>query len=66
MWVRCSPAALRDSLTVWFTDTAQLFDLIKSNTVKIVVHKTYTLDQAGEAHSDLGGGKTTGKLLIKI
>ncbi|KAL4951120.1 hypothetical protein BDW69DRAFT_196718 [Aspergillus filifer] len=41
-----------------------LFDLLKSGKLKVKVHKTYPLDQVAEAHRDLEGRKTTGKLLL--
>lgn len=33
--------------------------------LKLRIHKTYPLESAAEAHRDLGGRKTTGKLLLK-
>ncbi|KAI9028456.1 hypothetical protein DFJ74DRAFT_703434 [Hyaloraphidium curvatum] len=44
----------------------QLYELISSGVLKIAVSTVYPLDQAKEAHTDLGSGKTTGKLLIKM
>ena len=46
----------------------EVFGLIQSNTLKINVHKEYpfTADGVVEAQKDLTGGKTTGKLVIKI
>jgi NADPH2:quinone reductase len=32
--------------------------------LKLRIHKTYPLEQAQEAHRDLEGRKTTGKLLL--
>lgn len=49
-----------------FTDTAELFSLIESGKLKIAVSKVYDLADAKSAHEDLGSGKTTGKLLLKM
>lgn len=48
--------------------TTELFDMIASGNLKIRVHKEYpfTAEGAKEAQKDLTGGKTTGKLLIKV
>lgn len=47
-----------------------LFDLIEKNELKIQIYKEYPFTAEGvkEAQSDLTarGGKTTGKLLIKL
>lgn len=42
-----------------------VLDLIKSGKLDIKIHKTYALKDAVEAHKDLEGRKTTGKLLLK-
>jgi len=46
----------------------EVFGLIQSGTLKINVHKVYpfTADGVVDAQKDLTGGKTTGKLAIKI
>jgi len=44
----------------------ELFDLIQSGKLNIGVHKTYSLKDVGQAHSDLEGRRSTGKLLLKI
>ncbi|KAK4163091.1 hypothetical protein QBC43DRAFT_320503 [Cladorrhinum sp. PSN259] len=44
----------------------ELFGLLLSGTLKVRVHGTYPLDQIQQAHKDLEGRKTTGKLLIKL
>jgi NADPH2:quinone reductase len=43
-----------------------LFQMIRSNAVKINIHKTYDLKDVAQAQIDLSGRKTTGKLIIKI
>lgn len=43
-----------------------ILDLIKSGKVKIKIHKIYPLKDAVEAHKDLEGRRTTGKLLLKL
>ncbi|KAI9139529.1 quinone oxidoreductase [Paraphysoderma sedebokerense] len=43
----------------------ELFELIENNVIHIKVHKVYELDQVKQAHLDLVGRKTTGKLLVK-
>lgn len=47
------------------TNTNELFDLLLSGKVTVDVHKVYPLKEVGQAHSDLEGRKTTGKLLLK-
>ncbi|RMZ88980.1 hypothetical protein DV736_g3791, partial [Chaetothyriales sp. CBS 134916] len=42
------------------------FDLIKSGELNIKVHKVYDLKDVKQAHDDLEGRKTSGKLLLKI
>lgn len=42
-----------------------LFRLVKSGELKIRIHETYKLEDAAQAHKDLEGRKTTGKLLLK-
>lgn len=48
--------------------TNEVFGLIKDGTVKINIHKEYPFTAEGviDAQKDLTGGKTTGKLVIKI
>ncbi|KAL4872628.1 hypothetical protein BDV12DRAFT_193350 [Aspergillus spectabilis] len=43
----------------------ELFDLLKTGQLKVKIHKIYPLDQVVQAHTDLEGRKTTGKLLLK-
>ena len=45
-----------------------LFDLVEKNELKIQIFKVYPFTTEGvqDAHRDLTGGKTIGKLLIKI
>lgn len=44
----------------------ELFEMILSNKVQVDVYKTYPLKEVPQAHVDLEGRKTTGKLLIQI
>ncbi|KAK3990800.1 hypothetical protein QBC44DRAFT_349700 [Cladorrhinum sp. PSN332] len=44
----------------------ELFGLLTSGTLKVLVHGTYRLDQIQQAHNDLEDRKTMGKLLIKL
>jgi len=48
--------------------TKELFNLVEAGSLKIKVHKEYpfTTEGAVQAQKDLTGGKTTGKLLIKV
>jgi NADPH:quinone reductase len=41
-------------------------DLVTSGKLNIKVYKVYDLKDAQQAHEDLEGRKTTGKLLLKI
>jgi NADPH2:quinone reductase len=41
-----------------------LFALIDAGTLKVRIHKEYPLAEAAQAHRDLEGRKTTGKLLL--
>jgi NADPH:quinone reductase len=43
----------------------RLFDWIKEGKLKIKIHKTYSLADAGKAHQDMESRKTEGKLLLK-
>ncbi|KAE8391935.1 putative quinone oxidoreductase [Aspergillus alliaceus] len=43
----------------------ELFALLKSGQLKVKIHKVYPLEQVIQAHTDLEGRKTTGKLLLK-
>jgi len=45
--------------------TKELFNLIMTGKVKISVFETYPLKDVARAHTDLEGGKTHGKLLLK-
>jgi NADPH2:quinone reductase len=46
----------------------KVFELIADGTLKIQIHKEYpfTAEGARQAQEDLVGGKTTGKLIIKV
>jgi NADPH2:quinone reductase len=44
---------------------SELFEWMKSGKLKVQIHKTYRLADAADAHRDLEGRKTTGKLLLR-
>jgi NADPH2:quinone reductase len=54
-------AATRDELV---SMAADLFDVVKSGTVKIEINQTYKLRDAAQAHRDLESRKTTGCTVI--
>lgn len=43
----------------------ELFNLLKSGQLKAKVHNVYPLEQTAQAHIDLEGRKSTGKLLLR-
>ncbi|WEW60916.1 NADPH:quinone reductase [Emydomyces testavorans] len=45
--------------------TTELFRMVKDGKLKTRLHGIYPLEQAAQAHIDLEGRKTTGKLLLK-
>jgi NADPH:quinone reductase len=53
--------ATRDEL-LWRSD--ELFDWIRSGQLKLRIEKTFPLAEAAEAHRQLEGRKTTGKVLL--
>ena len=55
--------ATRDDL---LTAANDLFSVVKSGAVKIMVNQTYALRDAAQAHRDLEGRQTTGKLILLI
>lgn len=48
--------------------STELFKLIENGTLKISIHKEYpfTAEGVAESQKDLTGGKTAGKLVIKV
>ncbi|KAK4163222.1 chaperonin 10-like protein [Cladorrhinum sp. PSN259] len=46
--------------------TFKLFDLLKEGKVKNKIHKIYDLKDVAQAHSDLEGRQTIGKVLLRI
>ncbi|PSR97304.1 quinone oxidoreductase [Coniella lustricola] len=46
--------------------SAELLDLVAKGIVKLDIAKEYTMEQVGQAHDDLSGRKSTGKLIVKI
>ena len=48
------------------TYMTELFGMIADGKVEIKVHKVYPLKDVGQAHTDLEGRKTTGKLVLKL
>lgn len=50
----------------WEARCAELFDLVARGVVKVHIGGTYELDTLAQAHDDLTGRKTVGKLLVKV
>ena len=48
----------------YYAQTA--FDLVQSGKLNIKIHQVYDLKDARQAHEDLEGRKTSGKLFLKI
>ena len=48
------------------TAARELFDVVQSGAVKIVVNQTYPLREAARAHRDLEGRKTTGSTVFTV
>ncbi|HSE26225.1 MAG TPA: quinone oxidoreductase [Pyrinomonadaceae bacterium] len=46
--------------------SAEILDLVGGGALKVRIHQSYALEEAAQAHRDLEGRKTTGKLLLKI
>ncbi|KUI73573.1 putative quinone oxidoreductase [Cytospora mali] len=46
--------------------SAELLDLVAKGIVKLAIGKEYTMEEVGQAYNDLGGRKSTGKLIVKI
>ncbi|HYJ87283.1 MAG TPA: quinone oxidoreductase [Pyrinomonadaceae bacterium] len=46
------------------TRSNDVLEMVASGTLKLRIHKTYSLSEAATAHRDLEGRKTTGKLLL--
>jgi NADPH2:quinone reductase len=46
--------------------SGEILDLVGSGELKVRIHHSYPLADAAQAHRDLEGRKTTGKLLLKI
>ncbi len=45
---------------------AELFAVVESGAVKIVVNQTYPLRDAARAHDDLEGRRTTGSTVFTV
>jgi NADPH2:quinone reductase len=41
----------------------ELFDLVETGKLKVVINKTYPLEDAGQAHRDLEARKTSGSVV---
>jgi NADPH2:quinone reductase len=48
------------------TAARELFEVVQSGAVKIVVNQTYPLREAAQAHRDLEGRKTTGQTVLTV
>lgn len=62
----------RPTLAHYTSDPAELqwrakdlFALLASGQLKVQIHRTYNLEQAADAHRELEGRRSTGKLLLK-
>ncbi|CAO3570763.1 unnamed protein product [Mortierella alpina] len=44
----------------------ELFGMVAKNQLKLAIHKVYDIQDAQQAHEDIQGSKTTGKLLLKV
>ena len=44
--------------------TQELLKVIHAGKISFKIHKVYSLENASEAHKDLEGGKTVGKLIL--
>lgn len=53
----------REEFEHWATEA---LNLIKDGKLNVKIHQVYDLKDAKQAHDDLEGRKTTGKLLLKI
>ena len=54
--------------TEFYTYTKELFDFVAQGTLKVHIHEEYPFTTEGvqQAHRDLVGGKSKGKLLVKV
>lgn len=50
----------------WEQRSAELLDLVAKGVVKLDIGKEYKMDEVAQAHDDLAGRKSTGKLIVKI
>ena len=46
--------------------SSDVLNMIANGKLKLRIHKTYALAEAQQAHRDLEGRKTTGKLLLSM
>jgi len=44
----------------------ELMELIMKDKIDVRIHKVYPLADVAQAHTDIEGRKTTGKLLLKL
>jgi len=45
--------------------SSSVFDLVKQKKVKVNIHKIFPLNEARQAHLEIQGGKTVGKILLR-
>ncbi|KKY31787.1 putative quinone oxidoreductase [Diaporthe ampelina] len=50
----------------WDQRSTELLDLVAKGVVKLDIGKEYKMDEVAQAHDDLAGRKSTGKLIVKI
>ncbi|HET7689254.1 MAG TPA: NAD(P)H-quinone oxidoreductase [Nocardioidaceae bacterium] len=60
--LRARPVA--EKATICAAVVEHVWPLVTAGTVKPVVHATYTLDEAGQAHRDMESGAHVGKILL--
>lgn len=46
--------------------SSELLDLMAKGVLKLDIGKEYAMEQVGQAHDDLSGRKSTGKLIVKV
>jgi NADPH:quinone reductase-like Zn-dependent oxidoreductase len=58
---------LTDQRTDWFSaDLGHLLALLADNAIDPLIERTYALDQAADAHRQLGSANLTGKLVLRV
>ncbi|WP_294563509.1 zinc-binding dehydrogenase [uncultured Arthrobacter sp.] len=51
----------------WYRqDLGSLIELLAAGSIDPVIHRTYPLEQAGQAQAELGAGRATGKIVLDV